>query len=327
MIHKCQGCGAPLQTKSKEKIGYTEKKENKLCNRCFRIQNYSEYHKVETENQAYIEILQKINKTNDLVVFVVDMFLFHQNIIEMKKYLKNDILLVLTKRDILPNKIDNQKWIAYFQNMGLSFIDIEVVSSFKNYHLDALKEKIKAYKKSKFVYIIGYTNAGKTTLINQIVKNYAQEKKILTTSMMPSTTLDMLPIEIEEDLTIIDTPGLLISNSLMNIADEALLKKIMPKKEIKPITYQIKGKQYIQIEDFLFIEAEEVNLTLYMSNALSIKRLYTKKQTYTYQKEINVNKNEDFVIEGLGFITITNNATIKIDTKYSIDIYTRKKII
>lgn len=324
---KCSGCGISLQTDNKEMPGFTVQKENHLCNRCFRLRHYNEYQKVLQENHNYISILEKINKTNDLVIFVVDLFLFHKTITDIRKYIQNDILLVLTKRDVLPKKIDDQKWISYFEKMPLSFVSIEVVSSLKNYHFDSLFAKINQYKKSNNVYVVGYTSAGKSTLINQIIYHYAKGGELLTTSMMPSTTLDMLPIEINESLTLIDTPGLLVPNSIIEFAEEKILKKIMPKKEIKPLTYQIKGKQYILIEDFLSIGVQDVNLTLYISNALQVKRVYKESTIYPYQKKIEVKKDEDLVIEGLGFITVTSETLFYITSKYNVNIYTRKKII
>lgn len=326
-MNKCKGCGAYLQIEDPNMFGFTEKRENSLCNRCFRLRHYNEYQKVLQNNNNYISILQKISDSNDLVVLVVDLFLFHKNVEEIGKYLKNDVLLVLTKRDILPKKIENKKWISYFQKKTLPFVDIEIVSSYKNYHFDSLFEKINIHKKSKNVYVVGYTNAGKSTLINQIIYNYSDKEALLTTSMMPSTTLDTLFIPINDELTLIDTPGLLIENSLMDVVDEKMLKKIMPKKEIKPITYQVKGGQYVTIEDFLCFYVENVNMTLYFSNHLNINRFYKRKDTYSYHRKIKVKKDEDLVIEGLGFITVTCDSIFFIDIKYDVAIYTRKNII
>ena len=48
-----------------------------------------------------------------------------------------------------------------------------VISSNKNYNFDALYELINKYKKSENVYVVGYTNAGKSTMINKIIYNYS----------------------------------------------------------------------------------------------------------------------------------------------------------
>ena len=49
---------------------------------------------------------------------------------------------------------------------------------------------IKKYKTTKNVYLVGNTNAGKSTLINKIIDNYSIDKAEITISSMPSTTLN-----------------------------------------------------------------------------------------------------------------------------------------
>ena len=66
-------------------------------------------------------------------------------------------------------------------------------------------------------------------------------------SPLPSTTLSKVTIDINEHLTLIDTPGLVDTKSLLNCVDPKLLKKISPKKEIKPRTYQLKAGQSSRI--------------------------------------------------------------------------------
>ena len=51
---------------------------------------------------------------------------------------------------------------------------------------------IMKYKKSNNVYVIGYTNAGKSTLVNKFLKNYGSYNGEITVSNLPSTTLDLI---------------------------------------------------------------------------------------------------------------------------------------
>ena len=62
-------------------------------------------------------------------------------------------------------------------------------------------------------------------------------------SPLPSTTLNTLTIEINEYLTLIDTPGLVDSGSILNHVSPEMVKKISAKKEIKPRTI---WKNFIQ---------------------------------------------------------------------------------
>ncbi len=325
-MSKCIGCGIELQNNDKTKIGYTTNIEKSLCERCFRIENYGEYKKVTKDNNEYINILKEINKTKDLVVLVLDIFNLTENINVIKENISNDILLVITKRDILPKSVHDEKLIEYIKNYNLKIKDQVVISSYKNYNFDELYEKINNYKKSKNVYVIGFTNAGKSTMINKLIYNYSDNDTKITTSIMPSTTLDKIEINLNENLTIIDTPGLLCEKSFYDILEGKDLKKIIPKKEIKPISYQIKEKQYIVIDKYAIIEAENINMVLFMSNSLNIKRFYKKPETKLKERNIKIDNN-DLVINGLGFIKCIGKSNIKIYTYDEISVTTRKNLI
>lgn len=325
-MSKCIGCGIELQNNDKTKLGYTTNIEKSLCERCFRIENYGEYKKVTKDNNEYINILKEINKTKDLVVLVLDIFNLTENINVIKENINNDILLVITKRDILPKSVHDEKLIEYIKNYNLKIKDQVVISSYKNYNFDELYEKINNYKKSKNVYVIGFTNAGKSTMINKLIYNYSDNDTKITTSIMPSTTLNPIEINLNENLTIIDTPGLLCEKSFYDILEGKDLKKIIPKKEIKPISYQIKDKQYIVIDKYAIIEAENINMVLFMSNSLNIKRFYKKPETKLKERNIKINNN-DLVINGLGFIKCIGKTNIKIYTYDEISVTTRKNLI
>lgn len=331
-MNKCIGCGSILQTEDVAKEGYIKQisNESNLCERCFRIRNYGDYKVVLKSNLDFEQILKNIKTTNDLVVLVVDLFMMNKDFESITKYLKNDILLVFTKRDVLPKIINDQKFLNYADNLGINYIDSVVVSSNKNYGFDLLMEKINKYKKSKNIYIVGYTNAGKSTLINKIIYNYSNLDTKITTSILPSTTLNSVEIKINDELTLIDTPGIIDDNNLINLVDAKYLKKILPTKEIKPKTYQVKSKQTLFIYELVRIDLNNRNnLTFYVSNLLNIKRIFKDNNKLKNLKEnvIRVKKGEDIVISGLGFIKVTNNDIIKIYTLEGVDVYTRKNLI
>lgn len=325
-MNKCIGCGVTLQTEEKDKLGYTTNIEKKLCERCFRIRNYGEYKTVTKSNDEFIKILKNINNTKDLVILVVDIFNLNKNLDVIKENIKNDILLVLTKRDILPKSTHDEKLLEYIEKYNLNIIDKIVISSSKNYNFDTLYELINKYKKSKNVYVVGYTNAGKSTMINKLIYNYSDNTDEITTSILPSTTLNEINIKINDDLNIIDTPGVLINNNFYNILNGKELKKIIPKKEIKPISYQAKEKQYILIDKYGIIEVENMNIVLFMSNSLNIKRLHKLPTTNLEKKEVDIN-NCDIVINGLGFIKCIGNGKINVYTYKDIDVFTRNYLI
>lgn len=325
-MNKCIGCGVQLQTEEKNQLGYTTNIEKKLCERCFRIRNYGEYKTVTKSNEEFINILKNINNTKDLVILVIDIFNLNKNLDVIKQNIKNDILLVLTKRDILPKSTHDEKLLEYIDDYKLNIKDKIVISSNKNYNFDKLYELINRYKTSKNVYVVGYTNAGKSTMINKLIYNYSDNTDEITTSILPSTTLNEINIKINDDLNIIDTPGVLIEKNFYNILNGKELKKIIPKKEIKPLSYQAKEKQYILIDKYAYIETENMNIVLFMSNTLNIKRIYKKPNVELEKHHIQVD-NCDVVINGLGFIKCIGKGYIDVYTYKNIDVYTRKYLI
>ena len=195
-------------------------------------------------------------------------------------------------------------------------------------------KRIKYYQTSKTVYAIGHTNAGKSSLINKLIKNYSDKTQEITMSPLPSTTLSTITIEINDYLTLIDTPGLVDNGSLLNLVSSAMVKKISPVKEIKPKTYQIRKNQSIIIEDFLrvdYVEGEKNSFTLYVSNSLKVKRLLNSSNKDDL-KELNKNTyqvkyGEDLVISGLGFIKMVDKCEIDVYVDKNVDTFLRRNMI
>ena len=324
---KCRGCGAVIQTVDKSMEGYSIKEDSLYCERCFRIKNYGDYKQVIKDNNEFLNILKRINDTNDLVVLVVDLFSISKKVLDITKYLNNDILLVLTKRDLLPLSLHDEKLLSYKDKIGIKSIDEVIISSNKNYNMDLLIEKINKYKKSNNVYVVGYTNAGKSTLINKLIYNYSDLDSDITTSILPSTTLNTIDIKLDDELTLIDTPGILDDGNIFNYLNGRELKYITPNKEIKPITYQIKDMQYIMIDKYAKVVTSNNNLTFFFANNLKIERFYKDKKTSFIKHTLNVDMNQDIVISGLGFIKVTKKGVVDVYTMDDVEVYTRDSLI
>lgn len=333
MNKKCVGCGSILQNNNILLEGYTNDLRNDYCRRCFKMINYGEYEFVTKSNEEYIEILKNIGKTRSLVLFVVDVLNIPKLVEEIKKYLVNNkIILVLNKKDVLPLSIKEEKIVNYFKEQDLPFLDIVLISSNKNYNLDKLMKMIDKYRTTKNVYVIGFTNAGKSTLINKIINNYSIEEGKITMSPMPSTTLSEIKIPIK-DYFLIDTPGLVLDGNLLNFVNTKLIKKISPKKEIKPKTYQLKEGESLLIDDIVrieYVEGEKNSFTVFMSNDLDIKRINSKRNNRLKDlavRQVDVRFNHDLVINGLGFIKIVFDATVNVYLDKDIEVFTRKSLI
>lgn len=329
----CTGCGVRLQDENILLEGYTSSLENTLCSRCFRMKNYGEYQVVTKSNEEYLQILKSVDETKDLVLYMVDLLNISKDITQIRSVLNNHMILVLTKRDVLPKSVKDEKIKEYFSEIGLSYEDIAIISPKNNYNIDVLLSMIKKYKSSKNVYVVGHTNVGKSTLINKLIKNYSENTCDLTISPLPSTTLNKVIIPLSDDLNLIDTPGLIDRGSITNYVALEELKKISPKKEIKPKTYQIKQGQCLVIGNYVRIDyqnGEKNSFTVFASNALKIRKMNMKRQDILKDKaktSYEVGYHQDLVINGLGFIKIVEKADIDVYVDKNVETFIRESLI
>lgn len=330
----CKGCGVVLQDQNVLQEGYTTSLENDICQRCFRMKNYGEYQVITKSNEEYLNILKSVGETKDLVLYITDLLNLEKNIEQIRSIITNKMILVLNKKDVLPKSVKETKLIQYLEEKDIHFEEVIVISVSKNYNIDYLLKRIKFYQTTKNVYVVGHTNAGKSSLINKLIQNYSDNSQELTMSPLPSTTLNMVKIEINDYLTLIDTPGLVDTGSILNHIDSSMVKKISPRKEIKPKTYQLRVNQAIIIEDLVridYVEGERNSFTLFVSNDLKVKRLLNASNKSDL-KDLNkvtyqVKYDEDLVINGLGFIKIVNKGVVDVYIDKNVETFTRKSLI
>ena len=329
----CIGCGVKLQDSNMLYDGYTPDLSNDICSRCFKLRNYGDYQITTKSNEEYIDILKSVNETKDLVLYIVDLLNIEKDIKMIRNYITNRLILVLTKRDVLPKSINDDKIKEYFKNLGLDYQDIIIISSNKNYNMDELLLMIKKHKSSKNVYVVGHTNVGKSTLINKMVQNYGDEKYELTISPLPSTTLNKVVMKLTDDLTLIDTPGLIDRGNIANYLDFDTIKKVNPKKEIDPYTYQMKEGQSVIVDNLFridYLEGDKNSFTFFMSNDLDKDKRETSRceeLNELNKMTIEVGYHQDLVINGLGFIKITEKALVDVYVESNTEVFVRDSLI
>lgn len=333
MNNKCVGCGSIKQSNDKNKEGYTTDVLNPLCQRCFKIKNYGEYTFANKDSKEYEIIFNNIKKSKDLVLYLCDILNLDESLNEINNF-NGNVILVITKKDLLPKSVKEHKIIDYIKNnYNIKTLDIIFVSSVKNYNLDLLMKKIEKNKTSNKVYLVGNTNAGKSTLINRIIKSYTDKNYEITTSGMPATTLDLISIKISNDLTLIDTPGIVNDKNYLTSVEPKIVKKLTVKSEIKPRTFQLKKGQSLLIDEYAridYLDGDKNSFTIYVSNDVDVSRINqitNKRLLHLNKHSFTLEEKKDVVISGLLFCKIVGRAKIDLYVKDKVNVFKRDNLI
>jgi len=213
--------------------------DSKSSNDETKIQNYLHYVNDINPDQLIDNLFKQISNTAT-VFYLVDIFdletTINKRVLSIIAQKKIDLVFIINKYDVLPKEIieDRMKvWIgenlkpicAKIPNLSYTYI---LASSKNGHNFDYLLYKIKKIKESSTtkekprVYVIGNTNVGKSTFINQLIyrsdkyhKNspnlkfshnsiaenigllteMSLKKSELTTSMLAGTTVGVTKID------------------------------------------------------------------------------------------------------------------------------------
>lgn len=262
----CKGCGAILQTENKEKEGYVKSLNYDYCLNCFNIKHY---------NRPITEI-QKVHfpliGDKGLVVYLISVFhlnlLFKYNLKNF--YPNNDIILLINKVDLLPITVNFDVLIEQIKKEAktnqIEFLEIMPISALKGKYLEIFLKTLEHYG-HRDIYLVGFQNSGKSTLINRIAQGLEQEEVALT-SKFPGLTQRNIVFNYK-DQTIIDTPGVFEKGLIGDFLEYQDFNKLIINKKVKSINYYLKPRQAVIIGGFLiisFIKGDKTNFTFYLGN-------------------------------------------------------------
>ncbi|KQL53478.1 GTPase [Heyndrickxia shackletonii] len=361
----CIGCGVTIQTDDPKQIGYAPPsslgKESVICQRCFRLKHYNEVQDVSLTDDDFLKILNGLSEVDGLIVKIVDIFDFNGSWLPgLHRFVgKNPILLIGNKEDLLPKSVKRSKLIQWMKHeakqLGLQPIDVLLVSATKGSSIDEAIDTIEHYRNGKDVYVVGCTNVGKSTFINRIIKNVAGEDDVITTSHFPGTTLDMIEIPLDDGSALVDTPGIINHHQMAHFVDKKDLKLITPKKEIKPMVFQLNEGQTLFFGGLArldYMSGGRRSLICYVSNELKIHRTKMENAESLYKKHVGEllqppRKNDleefpplvrhefslkqgktDIVFSGLGWVTINDpGAVVAAYVPKGVSVLTRPSLI
>ncbi len=293
----CFGCGVELQCNNPDESGYVpeevyKRRDTSLCRRCFRLQHYHEENETVNVKGDYTKILHRAKRTKSLIVYVIDFFTYSFSFIdEINEAIKGlDIIIVANKRDILPKSLKDERLERNIRRLasekGLKVVGVILTSASKNYHIDELLRQMEEYRKGRNVYFVGAVSVGKSSLINTLLKNYANEtSKMITTSPYPGTTIDVIEVPLDYKSYIYDTPGLPLESSLISKVERKVVIELTPQKEMKSRVYQINDQQSLLfggMARFDFIKGKRTNFTIYTSNNVQIQRTKLERANTTF---------------------------------------------
>ena len=209
-------------------------------------------------------------------------------------------VLIMTKYDLC-DKYETNKWIKYYESIGYKVIKMDIEHEFdKKIFINTTKEILedkdskrleKGLTKRKYrVLIIGIPNVGKSTLINRLVG-----KKATKTGNMPGVTKEISWIRIDDDIELLDTPGILwpkidVGNTAYNLATfTAIKEEVLPLNKVAIYILETLEKYYPNLleERYGFSKLDE-DIVLNLDMIGKKRGCLIKGGEIDYDKVINI---------------------------------------
>lgn len=257
---KCKGCGGFL-TDDQNSASYVPKfdaDKTLYCYRCFRIKHYNEVNYTEQSAAMVEDVINKLDFNYALVFLIVDVLDLEHTLFKLPESAKN-ICIVVNKMDLLPNDINYEKVCENIctnikaHNIGESKILFASIDSKSS--LARIEDQIYATRKLKHIFV-GKSNVGKSSIINALLSRH-NLNPTLTCSSTINTTINLQKVNFPK-YQIIDTPGFLTKENILNYIDKKQAKNVFINDGLKPTIFQVKVPRTLCIENLI-----QINLTPY----------------------------------------------------------------
>ncbi|CAJ1909641.1 unnamed protein product [Cylindrotheca closterium] len=265
-------------------------KKKVICKRCHSLQNTGKVEEAlrpgwtdepTMSQEKFRNLLKPIREKPAVIIALIDLFDFSGSVLRELDGIAGDnpVILAANKADLLPKNMGKQRaenWVRReLEHMGVQSIAnvggaVRLISCKTGFGVLEMLGKARklADKMECDIYVVGAANAGKSTLINNILaseEDKTDEKKkragnrnafkgALTASPLPGTTLKFIKIDLGDGMSLYDTPGLLVPGTITQLLTPEELKIVCPKKQVEPITFRVSSGKCVLVGGLAKIE-------------------------------------------------------------------------
>ncbi|MCF7935694.1 MAG: 50S ribosome-binding GTPase [Synergistales bacterium] len=242
----CPGCGAELQSERPGEPGYLPQKlrerEGAVCQRCFRLHHYKEYHKPVVSDTGLRRALEEEWRQADAALVVIDPLTVDMlpRLLRQAEDAGVTVTAAFNKADLLypaRRAAELEAWLAA-RHGGLEVI---ACSASRGFRTGVLRERL-LRSGAKRIVALGLPNAGKSTLLNSLA-----ERERHTVSALPGTTVGALATSLGGGVTLVDFPGLASGTPLFPLLCPDCLAALSPKKRLSVTSLVLKPGKGIML--------------------------------------------------------------------------------
>ncbi|KXN66983.1 hypothetical protein CONCODRAFT_80323 [Conidiobolus coronatus NRRL 28638] len=252
-----------LDPELKKHFNIVKRSKQTVCQRCFHLTRYNSMSTDwKTNAKEGLESLKFLkDQPKSVIVMVVDVLDLENTLIKELPSLLDGrkFVLVCNKVDLLPTKVFNKTQTLEYIYKTINKYELKeyllgvhlLSAKNKTYSGELVRSLAELTNGSSDIYLIGYTNVGKSNLMNLLLHDEYKLKSKVTTSLVPGTTMKLLGIpgsQLHPGLDypktrqyhIFDTPGIHNDNSYLHYLSYPEILECSPKKDdLKVCTNQI----------------------------------------------------------------------------------------